>query len=73
MTLYPDCTFYPELAIKSKNLSSEVQTILEGAHLDSFNGIIDLLVIDKFGKGHIYDYKVSRKSIAPEGESTLDW
>ena len=73
MTLYPECTFYPELAIKSKNLSSIAQTILEGAHLDSFNGIIDLLVVDKFGKGHIYDYKVSRKSIAPEGENTLEW
>lgn len=70
---YPGCTFYPELAIKSKNLSEDVKAILNGAGLDSFNGVIDLLVIDKYGKGHIYDYKVSRKNITPEGEDVLKW
>ena len=63
---YPGCKFYPEFGIKSKNLSQDVKTILAANNLDSINGIIDLLVIDQNGKAHIYDYKVSRKKIAPK-------
>lgn len=66
---YPGCKFYPELAIKSKNLTPDILTELGINGLNSINGIIDLLVIDANGKGHLYDYKVSRKSINKPGES----
>lgn len=64
---YPGCQFYPEFGIKSKNLSPDVQAILEANNKSSINGIIDLLVIDAKGNAHLYDYKVSRKSIAQDG------
>lgn len=70
---YPGCKFYPELAIKSKNLAPDILTELGINGLDSINGIIDLLVIDANGKGHLYDYKVSRKSINKPGESLELW
>jgi hypothetical protein len=31
--------------------------------ITSINGKIDLLVIDEFGKAHIFDFKVSRKNL----------
>lgn len=70
---YPGCKFYPEFGIKSKNLSTDMLALLETKGLDSINGVIDLLVIDTNGLAHIYDYKVSRKSIAKSGENNVDW
>ena len=48
------CDFYPELTITSKITQS-----LDGC--DTLIGIIDLLVVDKDGRVHIYDYKTSTK------------
>ena len=54
-----DCEFYPELSISanlamtsSKPELKDIKTIL---------GIIDLLVVDKNGQVHYYDYKTSPK------------
>jgi len=62
---YQDCEFYTELPIKTSDLDPLMKAKLEQAGYDSINGKIDLLVIDKFGKGHLYDFKVSRKKITP--------
>lgn len=72
---YPGCKFYPELHIKTKwdNLSSDCQAALAMKGKKSIDGIIDLLVVDANGVGHIYDYKVSRKSIAYPGASVKDY
>lgn len=56
-----NCEFYTEFAIKSKELNSNLQTILEKQGINSLNGRIDLLVIDDWGRAHVYDFKVSRK------------
>ena len=48
------CDYYPELTITSKITQS-----LDGC--DTLIGIIDLLVVDKDGRVHIYDYKTSTK------------
>lgn len=68
-----NCQFYPELAIKSKNLSQDMKDALATLGKTSINGIIDLLVIDKDGNAHLYDYKVSRKDINKKGESVEMW
>lgn len=56
-----NCEFYTEFSIKSKELNPKMAEILKTAGKDSLNGRIDLLVIDDWGRAHIYDYKVSRK------------
>lgn len=47
--------FYPELVVKGAGLDNNGQT-------SNLFGKIDLLVVDKTGKLHIYDYKTSIKS-----------
>ena len=49
-----DCTIYPELA-----MTCETQQEILGSR--RIYGIIDLLVIDKHGVPHIFDYKTSTK------------
>ena len=70
---YPGCQFYPELGIKSKKLSPDILAELEASGKDSINGVIDLLVIDGNGNGHLYDYKVSRKDISPNDDILFGW
>ena len=70
---YPGCKFQPELGIKSKNLSPDILAELEISKKDSINGVIDLLVIDGNGNGHLYDYKVSRKDISPNDDILFGW
>lgn len=60
---YKNCIFYTELPIKSSDLEPTMKALLENAGYSSINGKIDLLVVDEFGKGHIYDFKVSRKKV----------
>ena len=55
--------FYTEFGVISKELSPEIQEQLRSADINSINGKIDLLVLDQFGKVHIYDFKVSRKEV----------
>ena len=54
--------FYTEFGIISKELNSDILNQMSPKY-DSINGKIDLLVIDDFGKAHIYDFKVSRKEV----------
>ena len=54
--------FYTEFGIISKELSPEIKDQMS-PNFDTINGKIDLLVIDDFGKAHIYDFKVSRKNV----------
>ena len=58
-----DAEFYTEFAFKSKFLHESIRPILEANGYDSINGKADLLVIDKNGDVHIYDFKVSRKDV----------
>lgn len=59
---YPGAKIYTELGIYSKDLSANVLAQLpEGK--DSINGKIDLLVVDKDGVAHLYDFKVSRHDV----------
>ena len=64
--------FYPEFLVKAKEelLSDDAKVALNAAGCSSFSGVIDLLVVDDKGIGHIVDFKVSRKGIAEEGSST---
>lgn len=59
---YPDADFYPELPIVSRELSDDTKDKL-GDSANSINGRIDLLVVDKDGFAHLYDFKVSRKGL----------
>ena len=72
---YPGCKFYPELHIKSQwdTLSADLQAALNLKGKKSIDGIIDLLVIDAQGNGHIYDYKVSRKGIAKNNATVEEY
>lgn len=60
---YQGAKIYTELGIISKDLSQQVKEMLAKKDIDSINGKIDLLVIDKQGNAHIYDFKVSRKNV----------
>lgn len=60
---YPGAKIYTELGIISKELSQETKEMLARDGFNSINGKIDLLVIDKQGNAHIYDFKVSRKEV----------
>ena len=55
--------FYTEFAFKSKYLTEEMKAELGIDGYTSINGKADLLVVDEFGKVHIYDFKVSRKDV----------
>lgn len=48
---------YPEFTVTGK-----LATLAEGKQTDTLLGIIDLLVIDKDGYAHVFDYKTSTKS-----------
>lgn len=62
---YPGCTILTEVKIISKELDPDLLKALHSKYPDKNNidGRIDLLVIDKNNNAHIYDYKVSRKSV----------
>lgn len=60
---YDGCNFYTELALKSDDLDPGMKALMQRKGYDSINGKIDLLVVDKFGKGHLFDFKVSRKKV----------
>ena len=62
---HPECSILTEVPIISKQLAAcfEKTTNSKGELLTSVNGRIDLLVIDKNGVAHIYDYKVSNKEV----------
>lgn len=62
--------FYTEFGIISKELSGSAMEQMRNAGLKSINGKIDLLVIDQFGKAHIYDFKVSRKEMGEWNQNT---
>lgn len=72
--IYPDAKFYSELLIEAKedSLSDTAKVALNSVdgRPKTISGIIDLLVIDKNGNGHVFDFKVSRKEIVPEGGLT---
>ena len=61
---YPGAAIYTELGIMTDKLTPEVKDALDAmGHYNSINGKIDLLVIDKQGNAHLYDFKVSRKEV----------
>lgn len=62
--------FYTEFAFKSKYLSKNMEAVLGPMGYDSINGKADLLVVDEFGKVHIYDFKVSRKDVGDFGKTS---
>lgn len=57
------CEFYTEFGFVSKELDDKIKPILEAMGKTSINGKADLLVLDEFGNVHIYDFKVSRKTV----------
>ena len=62
--------FYTEFAFKSKFLTKKMEAVLGPMGYDSINGKADLLVVDEFGKVHIYDFKVSRKDVGDFGKTS---
>lgn len=56
---YGECQLITELPI----VSDTIDEAFNKAGVKSINGRIDLLVIDKDGNAHIYDYKVSKKQV----------
>lgn len=54
-----ELTIYSEFAIKSKFLNADKETILGQEGITSINGRLDFVVVDKLGRIHIYDWKVS--------------
>jgi hypothetical protein len=56
---YPGCTIMTEIPIVSKHINE----LYDKAGVSAINGRIDLLVVDKNGIAHIYDLKVSKKSV----------
>ena len=63
---YPGAKYFPEFNILSKDLPSGMQNAIKdvlGKTANRINGRIDLLVIDKDGKAHVYDWKVSTKEV----------
>lgn len=62
-----NCKIYSELPIVSKTIHEVYTKGNDG--IMSINGIIDMLVIDENGKAHIYDFKVSRRSVGNWNET----
>lgn len=68
---YPDCDIMVEVPIISQSISQDMKDVIKAfapgkglnKDIDSINGRIDLLVIDKEGKAHIFDYKISWKEV----------
>ena len=54
-----DCKFITEIPIVSEDIAEPYKA----AGLNSINGRIDLLIVDKNGNAHIRDFKVSRKAV----------
>jgi hypothetical protein len=56
---FPDAKFYPEFDILSKNMPDSIREALKAKfpdkNIDKVSGRIDLLVIDKDGKAHLFD------------------
>lgn len=65
-----DCELFSELGIISKKLNPDIAELLKASGYNSINGKIDLLVVDKEGVAHIYDFKVSRKNIGDWNDTT---
>ena len=72
LTTYPGATVYTELGILTKAFTPDIKAKLEAAGYDSVNGKIDLLVIDKQGNSHLYDFKVSRKEVGDWNDRNAD-
>lgn len=70
---YEGAKFYTEFGIMTKDVTPEIKTWLnDHGGLDSINGKIDLLVVDKYGNVHVYDFKVSRKSVGDWNNRSAD-
>jgi hypothetical protein len=59
---FPDAEFYPEFDIVSKHIPSNIKHAInqklasrKKSEISKINGRIDLLVIDKEGKAHLFD------------------
>lgn len=60
-----DCKFITEIPIVSEDIAEPYKA----AGLNSINGRIDLLIVDKNGNAHIRDFKVSRKAVGAWDET----
>lgn len=67
---FPDADFYPEFDIVSKHIPSNIKHAInqklasrKKSEISKINGRIDLLVIDKEGKAHLFDWKTSNKRV----------
>lgn len=49
-------------------VSNNIHEVYKNAGIESINGRIDLLVVDEKGTAHIYDFKVSKKSVGSWAE-----
>ena len=57
---HPNAAFYPEFQFYSKAMNPKLSDILdEVGNIKNVNGKFDLIVIDKDGYAHIYDWKTS--------------
>ena len=69
---FPDAQFYPEFDIVSKQIPDSIREALKqkfpDKKIDKIVGRIDLLVIDKDGKAHLFDWKTSAKRVWKWGE-----
>lgn len=64
-----NCKFFTEFAFKSKELHPDIEAVLKASGYNSINGKADLIVVDQFGRVHIFDFKVSRKSVGDWNET----
>lgn len=55
--------FYPELSIRTDKIDPDLKVLLAEKGITHIAGTIDLLVVDQYGKPHIYDYKTSPKRL----------
>lgn len=62
--VHGDCIFLTEIPL----ISSEINEVYKTS-IDSINGRADLIAIDKNGIAHIYDFKVSRKTVGTWAET----
>lgn len=67
---FPDAEFYPEFDIVSKHIPGNIKHAInqkmaakKKSEVSKINGRIDLLVIDKDGKAHLFDWKTSNKRV----------
>lgn len=72
MAKHEGAIFLPEFEVLSKELDNNSRTALElrgYKDITRINGRIDLLVIDKDGVAHIYDWKTSLKPVGQWDET----